>query len=133
MINLFKREQTPAKKKYRMIVVDDSNIIRGRIERSQHHEQILIVGEAENGIRAIELCKTQKPDVATMDITMPEMDGIECIKQLLLIQPKMLILVVSALNDQAMILEALKAGAHGFLGKPFNEQSLNRALVELLK
>jgi two-component system, chemotaxis family, chemotaxis protein CheY len=122
-----------APKKFRMLIVDDSNIIRGRIERSQHHAQIEVVGAAENGAQAVELARQLKPDVATMDITMPEMDGIQCVKELLKLQPNMLILVVSALNDQAMILEALKAGAHGFLGKPFNETSLNRALVELLK
>jgi two-component system, chemotaxis family, chemotaxis protein CheY len=131
MMNFFKKDAAP--RKYRMLIVDDSNIIRGRIERSQHHAQIELVGSAENGRRAVELCAELKPDVATMDITMPEMDGIECIKQLLKIRPDILILVVSALNDQAMILEALQAGAHGFLGKPFNEASLNRALSELLK
>jgi two-component system, chemotaxis family, chemotaxis protein CheY len=131
MMNLFKKNSAP--RKYKMLIVDDSNIIRGRIERSQHHEQIEIVGGAENGARAVAMCAELAPDVATMDITMPEMDGIECIKQLLKLRPQMLILVVSALNDQAMILEALQAGAHGFLGKPFNEVSLNRALSELLK
>ncbi len=120
-------------KRYRMLIVDDSNIIRGRIERSQHHAQIEVVGGAENGVKAVELAKQLRPDVATMDITMPEMDGIQCVRELLKIKPDMLILVVSALSDQAMILEALKAGAHGFLGKPFNEATLNRALTELLK
>jgi two-component system, chemotaxis family, chemotaxis protein CheY len=131
VMNFFKKTSTP--KKYRMLIVDDSNIIRGRIERSQHNEQIEIIGGAENGKRAVEMCVELAPDVATMDITMPEMDGIQCIQELLKLRPNMLILVVSALNDQTMILEALKAGAHGFLGKPFNEASLNRALSELLK
>jgi two-component system, chemotaxis family, chemotaxis protein CheY len=131
-MGLFDRKPT-AIRKFRMLIVDDSNIIRGRIERSQHHEQIEVIGAAENGLRAVTMAQSLNPDVATMDITMPEMDGIECIKQLLKINPKILILVVSALNDQAMILEALQAGAHGFLGKPFNETSLNRALTELLK
>ena len=131
MMGFFKKDATP--RMYKMLIVDDSNIIRGRIERSQHNAQIQIVGAAENGLHAVELARTLNPDVATMDITMPEMDGIECIKQLLKIRPDMLILVVSAMNDQTMILEALQAGAHGFLGKPFNETSLNRALAELLK
>lgn len=130
-MNFFKKDSGP--RTYRMLIVDDSNIIRGRIERSQLNAQIEIVGSAENGKRAVDLCMQLKPDIATMDITMPEMDGIECIKQLLKIKSDMLILVVSALNDQTMILEALQAGAHGFLGKPFNETSLNRALSELLK
>jgi two-component system chemotaxis response regulator CheY len=130
MIGLFKKSKPT---KYRMLIVDDSNIIRGRIERSQHQAAIEIVGSAENGVEAVRLCRELNPDLATMDITMPEMDGIECIRRLLEINPDMLILVVSALNDQKMILEALSAGAHGFLGKPFNEQSLNRALSELIK
>jgi two-component system, chemotaxis family, chemotaxis protein CheY len=131
-MNLFGKKP-PSPKCYRMLIVDDSNIIRGRIERSQHHAQIEVVGGAENGVKAVELARQLLPDVATMDITMPEMDGIECIRELLKVRPDMLILVVSALSDQAMILQALEAGAHGFLGKPFNEATLNRALTELLK
>jgi two-component system, chemotaxis family, chemotaxis protein CheY len=131
MLGLFKKDGVP--KRYRMLIVDDSNIIRGRIERSQHHAQIDVVGAAENGVQAVALARSLKPDVATMDITMPEMDGIQCVGELLKIQPGMLILVVSAMNDQDMILRALQAGAHGFLGKPFNDTSLNRALAELLK
>jgi two-component system chemotaxis response regulator CheY len=116
-----------------MLIVDDSNIIRGRIERSQHHEQIEVVGSAANGIQALKLARELSPDVVTMDITMPEMDGIECVREILKINPALLILVISALNDQTMVLQALHAGAHGFLGKPFNTASLNRALSELLK
>ena len=119
--------------KFRMLIVDDSNIIRGRIERSQKNDRIEIVGNAENGRVAVDLCHKLRPDVATVDITMPEMDGIECVAQMLKINPDMLILVVSAMNDQTMILAALHAGAHGFLGKPFSEASLNAALNELLK
>jgi two-component system, chemotaxis family, chemotaxis protein CheY len=130
---LFKKTDEPSPRHYRMMIVDDSNIIRGRIERSQRHDQITVVASASNGAEAVELARQHRPDVVTMDITMPEMDGIECIKRILEINPEVLIIVVSALNDQATILEALKAGAHGFLGKPFNDKTLNTALAELLK
>ncbi len=134
-MSFFSREgkTTAAPKVYRMLIVDDSNIIRGRIERGQHHAQIEVVGAAANGVQALAMARDLKPDVVTMDITMPEMDGIECVKQILKINPNLLILVVSAMNDQSMVLQALHAGAHGFLGKPFNDASLNRALSELLK
>jgi two-component system chemotaxis response regulator CheY len=67
-----------------------------------------------------------------MDLTMPEMDGIECVQELVAINPKVLILVVSALADKATAVEAIEKGANGFLCKPFNDRQLNEALEELL-
>lgn len=130
MLSVFK-QATPAK--LRMLIVDDSNIIRGRIERGQHNAAIEVVASAADGVEAMELARKHLPDIATMDITMPKMDGIECIRRIVEIRADILILVVSALNDQGMILKALQAGAHGFLSKPFNEASLNAALAELIK
>ena len=68
-----------------------------------------------------------------MDLTMPEMDGIECIEKSLEIKPNMLILVISAIADKATAIEALKKGAHGFLCKPFSDQELVDALLELTR
>ena len=66
----------------KLMIVDDSNIMRRRIERSQQFEELQLVGTAGNGIEAIELFKRTDPDVVTMDLTMPRMDGIECISRL---------------------------------------------------
>ena len=85
----------------KLLIVDDSNIIRRRIERSQQIERLRVVGSAANGREAIDLFAQTDPDVVTMDLTMPEMDGIECVEHLVAKKPQILILVVSALADKA--------------------------------
>jgi two-component system chemotaxis response regulator CheY len=116
-----------------LLVVDDSNVIRRRIERSTHIEHLRVVGTAGNGVEALRLFEELEPDVVTMDITMPEMDGIECIERLVALRPQVLILVISALADKATAIEAVRRGANGFLYKPFTDKQLNDALVELLR
>jgi two-component system chemotaxis response regulator CheY len=117
----------------RMMIVDDSNIIRRRIERSQQNARLQVVGSASNGREAVELFQKTDPDVVTMDLTMPEMDGIQCVERLVELKPEILILVVSALADKATAVEAIEKGANGFLCKPFSDRQLNDALAELLK
>ncbi len=116
----------------RMLIVDDSNIIRRRIERCQNIPQLQVVGSAANGVDALDLFRQTDPDVVTMDITMPHMDGIECVEKLVAIKPGVLILVISALADKATAVEAMEKGANGFLNKPFSDRQLNDALEELL-
>ena len=116
----------------RMLIVDDSNIIRRRIERSQQIDLIDVVGLASNGLEAVELFERTDPDIVTMDITMPQMDGIECVGRLVAMKPHVLILVISALADKATAVEAMEKGANGFLNKPFTDRQLNDALAELL-
>jgi two-component system chemotaxis response regulator CheY len=117
----------------KLMIVDDSNIIRRRIERSQQIDRLEVVGAAANGRDAIEMFRRTDPDVVTMDLTMPEMDGIECVEQLVAMKPDVLILVVSALADKATAVEAIEKGANGFLCKPFTDRQLNDALEELLR
>jgi two-component system chemotaxis response regulator CheY len=117
----------------RMMIVDDSNIIRRRIERSQQNVRLQVVGSAANGREAVALFEKTDPDVVTMDLTMPEMDGVQCVERLVAMKPEILILVVSALADKATAVEAIEKGANGFLCKPFSDRQLNDALAELLK
>ena len=114
------------------MIVDDSNIIRRRIERSQQIARLEVVGAAANGREAVDLFRRTRPDVVTMDLTMPEMDGIACVEQLVALNPRVLILVVSALADKATAVDAIEKGANGFLCKPFTDRQLNDALEELL-
>src|SRR3979490_1396832 len=116
----------------KLMIVDDSNIIRRRIERSKQVARWEVVGAAANGRDAVEMFRRTSPDVVTMDLTMPEMDGIECVEQLVKINPDVLILVISALADKATAVEAIERGANGFLCKPFTDRQLNHALEELL-
>lgn len=116
------------------MIVDDSNIIRSRIARIALHPRLRdlsIVGLARNGLEAVELCRRNRPDVVTMDLTMPEMDGIACIESLVADYPDLSILVVSALSDKTTAISALKKGARGFLHKPFSDEQLVDALLEL--
>jgi two-component system chemotaxis response regulator CheY len=119
-------------KTMKLMIVDDSNIIRRRIERSQQIDNLVVVGAATNGREAVEMFLRTQPDVVTMDLTMPEMDGIECVEELVAIDPNVLILVVSALADKATAVEAIEKGANGFLCKPFTDRQLNDAWAELL-
>jgi two-component system, chemotaxis family, chemotaxis protein CheY len=121
------------KRPMKLMIVDDSNIMRRRIERSQQFEQLQLVGSAGNGVEAIELFKRTDPDVVTMDLTMPRMDGIECISHLVALKPEVRILVVSALADKATAVEAMEKGANGFLNKPFTDRQLNEAIAELMR
>ena len=118
---------------FKLLIVDDSNIMRRRIERSQQFEELEVVGTAGNGYEAIELFRKTDPDVVTMDITMPRMDGIECIEKLVSLKPAVRILVISALADKDTAVEAMEKGANGFLNKPFTDRQLNEAIAELLR
>lgn len=116
----------------KMMIVDDSNIMRRRIERSKQIERLEVVAYAANGREAVEMFSQTNPDVVTMDLTMPEMDGVECVEKLVQMRSDVLILVVSALADKATAVEAIEKGANGFLCKPFTDRQLNDALQELL-
>ena len=121
------------KRAYKLMIVDDSNIMRRRIERSQQFEELQLVGTAGNGEEALELFRKTDPDVVTMDLTMPRMDGIECIGRLVELKPAIRILVISALADKATAVEAMEKGANGFLNKPFTDRQLNEAIAELMR
>jgi two-component system chemotaxis response regulator CheY len=117
---------------YRLMIVDDSNIIRNRIQRLYNSDTFSLVATATNGDDAVEKFKLYKPEVITMDLTMPQMDGLECIEKLVELDPEVRILVVSALSDKATGIKALELGASGFLCKPFSEEELVEALDELV-
>lgn len=116
---------------FTLMVVDDSNIIRRKIERCNIHGKFRLVASAANGLDAIEQFKKSQPQVITMDLTMPGMDGIECIERIMDMNPNVRILVISALSDKATGIRALQKGARGFLCKPFTDEALVAALVEL--
>ncbi|MDO5687051.1 MAG: response regulator [Neisseria sp.] len=118
---------------YKLMIVDDSNIIRKRIERSFNATQFELVAVAGDGAEAVEKFQQFQPDVVTMDLTMPNMDGLECIQKLREISKEVSILVVSALSDKATGLKALQYGARGFICKPFTDDQLVAALNKLVQ
>jgi len=118
---------------HRLLVVDDSNVIRRRIERAQDLESIEFVGAARNGREALELYERLRPTIVTMDLTMPEMDGGECVARMVERDPQIRILVISALADKLTAIDAIEKGASGFLCKPFTDRQLNDALRKLIE
>lgn len=119
----------------KLMVVDDSNVIRSRIARIALQPALRglnIVGLARNGREAIALMEKTRPDIVTMDLTMPEMDGVTCVGELMRRDPDVNILIVSALNDKATAIEALKRGAKGFIYKPFTDAQLVNAIQEVV-
>ena len=117
----------------KLLIVDDSSVTRSRIVRITGVAQLPdlnIVGLAKNGHEARRICKVILPDLVTMDLTMPEMDGVSCIKELITQHPNINILVISALSDRTTAIQALKLGAREFLNKPFNDKRLIDALLE---
>ena len=87
-----------------------------------------VVGEAENGMKAVEKFAELRPDLVTMDITMPEMDGISAVKAIKKIDPKAKIVMCSAMGQQAMVIEAIQAGARDFIVKPFQADRVLEAV-----
>nr|WP_315041985.1 response regulator [uncultured Moraxella sp.] len=118
---------------HRLMIVDDSNIIRNRIERSFEDSDIQIVATASNGLEALQKFDLVKPDFITMDLTMPQMDGLECIQKIIAQNTGVSILVVSALSDKATALQALQYGARGFICKPFSEDELVNEINRLIE
>ena len=113
----------------KILIVDDSLIIRNKIERflgSEHQIEM-----ARDGSEAIKIFNSHRPDFLTMDLTMPNMDGVHCIIEIRKISSDSKILVISALDDKLTALEAIKNGAIGFLGKPFTQKELEHALTVL--
>lgn len=120
---------------YKLLIVDDSNVIRNKIERDiqdGHFPNLQIIGKAQNGRDALDVFRRYQPNFVTMDLTMPKMDGIECIRGMIAMNPNINILVISALADEFSGLLALQYGARGFLQKPFTDYELRQAVREMI-
>ena len=116
----------------KLLIVDDSLIMRRAIERSIGRTRFTEVHTATTGLLAVEMFERHRPDVVTMDITMPDMDGLAAVDEIMKRNPRAVILVVSALADKATAVEAVKRGAQGFLLKPVTAQSVQAAIDDIL-
>ena len=117
----------------KLLIVDDSSIMRRTIEKNLGDYNLEIIGTASNGSAALELVKEKMPDVITLDITMPEMDGITCLEGIMKIHPEAKVMIITALSDKLTGLKALDKGARGFMYKPVNADDLRKAFDKLLK
>ncbi|MDQ0285567.1 two-component system chemotaxis response regulator CheY [Desulfofundulus luciae] len=116
----------------RILVVDDAAFMRMMIKNIVTKNGYEVAGEAENGKQAVEKYAELKPDIVTMDITMPEMDGIEAVKAIRAVDPNASIIMVSAMGQQAMVMDAIQAGARDFIVKPFQQDRLLQAIERVL-
>lgn len=117
----------------RVLIVDDAVFMRMTVKDILEKNGYDIVGEAENGLKAIEQYSRLKPDIVTMDITMPEMNGIEALKGIRKIDPDARVVMCSAMGQQSMVMEAIKAGAKDFVVKPFNGDRIVEAISKALR
>lgn len=117
----------------RILIVDDAAFMRMMIKDILTKHGFLIVGEAENGVLAVEKYKELKPDLVTMDITMPEMDGIAAVKEIRRNDPYARIIMCSAMGQQPMVIDAIQAGARDFIVKPFQPDRVLEAVTKALE
>ena len=112
----------------KVLIVDDAAFMRIKLKDILEKNNYEVVGEAENGIEAIEKYKEVSPDIVTMDITMPEMDGVQALKEIKAFDPNAKILMCSAMGQQSMVMDAIRAGAVDFIVKPFDTERVIHAL-----
>jgi two-component system chemotaxis response regulator CheY len=115
----------------RVLIADDSLVMRMQLKimfEKLGHE---VVGEAENGLVAVKRYKELNPDLVTMDITMPEMNGIEAVKEIMKVNPEAKVVMCSAMGQQSMILDAIQAGAKDFIVKPFDPPRVQKSLEKI--
>jgi len=115
----------------KVLIVDDAEFLRVRLTKmlnTDGHE----VFQAENGLKAVATYKEIHPDVVLMDVTMPEMDGLTALKEIVGIDPKAKVIMLTALGQESVVLEAVKSGARDFVVKPFEHERIMKAITRLL-
>ncbi|WP_096269878.1 response regulator [Paucisalibacillus globulus] len=116
----------------RILIVDDAAFMRMMIKDILTKNGFEVVGEAQDGMQAVELYKELTPDLVTMDITMPEMDGISALKNIREVNPNAKVIMCSAMGQQAMVIDAIQAGAKDFIVKPFQADRVIEAIQKAL-
>lgn len=115
-----------------VLVVDDASFMRMMIKDILEKNDYEIAGEAKDGQEAVDLYKELSPDLVTMDITMPEMDGITALKEIKTFDPSAKIIMCSAMGQQAMVIDSIQAGAKDFIVKPFQAERVLEAINKTL-
>ena len=115
-----------------ILICDDAAFMRMMIKDILSKNGYTVAGEAENGLKAIEKYKELSPDLVLMDITMPEMDGIQALKEIRKMDGGAKIIMCSAMGQQAMVIESIQAGANDFIVKPFQAESVLEAVKKVI-
>ena len=111
-----------------ILICDDAAFMRMMIKDILTKNGYTVAGEAENGVKAVEKYSEVKPDLVLMDITMPEMDGIQALKKIKELDPGAVVVMCSAMGQQAMVIESIQAGAKDFIVKPFQADRVLEAV-----
>ena len=117
----------------RLLIVDDALIMRKRIRDIAQEAGWLIAGEAQDGAEALALYRQEQPDLVTLDIVMPNLDGVAALRQMIEMDPGARVLMITAINQKEKLAECIKAGAIDFIVKPFDTASLRRCLAKYLQ
>ncbi len=116
----------------KILVVDDAAFMRMMLKDIITKAGLTVAGEAENGLVAVEKFKELKPDITTLDITMPEKDGISALKEIIAFDPSAKVIMCSAMGQQSMVIEAIQSGAKDFVVKPFKPERVIEAINKTL-
>jgi two-component system chemotaxis response regulator CheY len=116
----------------KVLIVDDAVVMRMMIKNILSKSGYDIVGEAENGLQAVEKYKALQPDIVTMDMVMPDMDGIAAVKAIVAEYPQAKIIMCTSMGQQALVVEAIQAGAKSFITKPFQPPKIVEAIEKVL-
>lgn len=115
----------------KVLIIDDAAFMRLTLKTMLERNGFEVVGEAENGSIGVTKCMQLKPDIVTMDITMPEMDGITALRLINKAVPTTAVIMISAMGQEKLIFEAVASGAKGFLVKPFKEENVVATMKKL--
>ncbi len=116
----------------KILIVDDAAFMRLMLKDILTKNGYMVVGEAENGAAAVDKYKELHPDLVTLDITMPEQDGISTLKKIRSIDPQAKIIMCSAMGQQAMVIDSIQAGAKDFIVKPFQPERVIEAVSKVI-
>ena len=117
---------------FKILIVDDAIFMRSMIRDLFARGPFVVAGEAGNGVEAIRLYQELRPDLTTMDIVMPEMDGITALKEIMHFDPSAKVVMCSALGQEALIAEAIESGARDFIVKPFQPGRVLKVVQSVL-
>jgi len=115
----------------KVLITDDAVFMRVSLKTMLERNGFEIVGEAENGSIAVQKYKILKPDIITLDITMPVMDGIEALEHIKAIDKNAKVIMISAMGQESIVRKAIILGATGFIVKPFNEETIVKVFKKL--